>query len=253
MNKTLHIDAFKKHFKDWPQFKVADIQAFYHRQGEDLKRSTLDWRIHELKKLGVIQNVGRGLYSLDSKMPFSPEVDQKLKQLYNRLKRHFPFLTLCIWNTRWLNALMVHQPMHFYTLLEVEKDGLESVFYFIQENTNKPVLIDPSASFLEKYGARNQEQIIVKPLISEAPIQKVEKIMVPTLEKILVDLYCEGNLFAAQQGTEIGNVFMNAFERYRIDEPKLLRYAARRKKREALENLIQNIKEKALFSNSAKS
>lgn len=241
MDRSLHIENLKEYFKGRNQFSIADIQSFYQKFEKEIKRSTLDWRIYELKNLGVIQKVGRGIYSLEKGQIYIPSVDAALKRLFNKVQNKFPFLQVCVWNTKWLNEFMTHQPVRFYILIEVEKDGMEPLFYFLKEHTSKEVFLNPSASFLEKYATHEQEFVLVTHLVTEAPAQEVEKTKVPTLEKMLVDIFSDDVIFASQQGQEMKTIFSNAFDKYLIDKPKLLRYAARRSKREELENYINSI------------
>ena len=82
--------------------------------------------------------------------------------------------------------------------------------------------------------------IIIKNLNSEAPIQKWNNINVPTLEKILVDIIADDELFAAQQG-ELEFIFKSAFDKYNINESKMKRYASRRNREAEIKNQTNRI------------
>ena len=81
----------------------------------------------------------------------------------------------------------------------------------------------------------------MKPLVSEAPTQKIAGINTVTIEKMLVDLFCDGILYAAQQGSERVTIFREAFEKYTINESRMLRYAGRRRKKEELRSYLNAI------------
>jgi hypothetical protein len=83
--------------------------------------------------------------------------------------------------------------------------------------------------------------ITIRPLTSGAPIRKQEGISVASLEKILVDLAVDKEFFPFQ-GNEVYNIFNSAFKHYTINHNTLLRYAARRGKREKIEEIIDTIK-----------
>lgn len=134
---------------------------------------------------------------------------------------------------------MIHQPGIFYTLIEVEKDAMESVFYFLQTKTNN-VFMDPSESLLARY-AQSKDNIIVTNLVTEAPTQKIDKVVSATLEKMLVDIFCNDVIFSAQQGREMKVIFRTAFDKYIIDQAKMMRYAGRRGKRTELQNHVHNL------------
>src|SRR3546814_760800 len=94
---------------------------------------------------------------------------------------------------------------------------------------------------LEQYIQEIGSPVIVRYLISEAPLQKIKKYYTITIEKILVDLFCDEKLFAIYHGKEKRTIFQEAYAKYTINKSKLLRYATRRGKREALESYINQI------------
>jgi len=233
--KIINVEAFKSHFQSQTTFGIRDIWDFYGQFEKDLKRSNLDLRIYELKQMGVIHRVGRGVYSLKVPIYFIPDIDKKTLSLYRRLSKECPYLKICVWHSKWLNQFMVHQIGRFYILVEVEKESVESVFYILKEK-ERDVFLNPSPELLYQY-ADSKESIVVKPIVSESPVLLVDKIQTFPLEKILVDILSD-EIFEAYQGAELNNIYENAFERYSINEPKMLRYASRRKrKKEVLERI----------------
>lgn len=219
-------------------FRVSDIIAFYGQFEENIKRTTIDWRIYELKNKGVLQRVGRGRYSLGKGTLYHPEINKPLKSLYAKIYKHFPYLKICLWNTKWINEFMIHQPGRFYQLIETDKDATESLFYFLKEH-KKDVFLAPSIEILNQYAFDKKEITIITNLVTEAPVQTINKTPTVTLEKMLVDIFCDPVLFGAQQGAEMKNIYSNAFDIYIVDEPKLLRYAARRKRKEEIHEFIK--------------
>lgn len=134
---------------------------------------------------------------------------------------------------------MIHQPFRFYTLVEVEKEVMESVFYALREH-GKEVFLDPSEEIVNKYLVNASEPIVISKLTTEAPTQKVNKVVTQTIEKLLVDIYCDPIIFAAQQGSELKRIYQTAFDKYNVNNTKMFRYASRRNKREEIENFIKN-------------
>ena len=134
---------------------------------------------------------------------------------------------------------MIHQPGRFYILVEVEKDATESVFYFLKEE-KLPVFIEPTIDIIEKYLFDSKETLIVKPLVTEAPLQKIEGINTITLEKMLVDIFCDNVIFAAQQGSELRTIYQEALTKYSVNENRMLRYANRRRKKDSLQEYLNS-------------
>ena len=114
------------------------------------------------------------------------------------------------------------------------------MFYFLRE-IKKSVFIDPTKDILEKYVVNENEVFIVKPLVSEAPTQTVNGVETATIEKILVDIFCDDVIFSAQQGAEMRTIFKEAFDKYTINQSKILRYADRRKKKDELHEFVKTI------------
>jgi hypothetical protein len=135
---------------------------------------------------------------------------------------------------------MLHQPGQFYTILEVEKNVMESVFYALKE-LGKDVFLDPPEEILNKYVLNLREPIIITRLTTEAPTQEIDNVNSTTLEKMLTDIYCDQTLFAAHQGAEMQNIYRVAFEKYIVSTAKMLRYANRRNKKTEIEEFMNKI------------
>ena len=199
--------------------------------------TTINWRVYNLVQSGVLNRIGRGKFALGANKTYTPEISSRMKSIHSKLKKNFPFLKTCIWNTSSLNEFMIHQPGRFYLLVEVEKEATQSVFYFLKENKYS-VFIEPSSDILEKYLPDDKVTLIVKSLVSEAPLQTVNGINLPTIEKMLVDVFCDNVIFAAQQGSEMSTIFREALSKYTVNENRMLRYADRRRKKDSFREFL---------------
>jgi hypothetical protein len=193
--------------------------------------------VYTLVQEGVLQRIGRGKFRLGESRKYIPEISSLTKSIYKKLKAEFPYVNFCVWNTSVLNEFMQHQPTRFFLLVETDKETTNSVFYFLRE-IKKTIFIEPTIDILEKYLMNDKDVIIIKPLISEAPTQNVNGVETATIEKILVDVFCDDVIFSAQQGAEKRTVFKEAFTKYTINQSKMLRYAARRRKKEELNQFV---------------
>jgi len=133
---------------------------------------------------------------------------------------------------------MLHQPMSYITLVDVDPDASESVFNKLKDKWgNTKVLYKPTADEFDRYAVGRQNIVIVKDLISEAPIEQQDGVYVPTLEKIVVDIFAEKDIFSAFSGREISIIFNELDSIYSISRTKLLRYAKRRNAKDILNTL----------------
>lgn len=239
MTKTIE-NTIPSYFKSKSQISREKLGNLIKEDFPELSEGTITVYLSKLKKAGIINNPERGVYSITNKQIFNPEINQNLKKIYNKIHKEFPFIDLCVWNTKWLNDLMRHQPFKNYTIIEVEKEAEEQIFNAMTE-WNKNVYFNPNEEILERYISSNSEEvIIVKNLVTEAPTTKNNKIRIPTLEKLLVDIIIDKELFAAQQG-EIEFIYQSAFKKYAINTAKMKRYAIRRNRETELEKIINKI------------
>lgn len=235
----------KRHFKSRTVFETQDIAAFYEQNEKDIKQTTVNWRVHTLIQSGVLQRIGKGKFIFGKGRNYVPEVSSATTSFFKRLKAEFPYTNLCVWNTSVLNEFMQHQPNRSYVLVETDKETTNSIFYFLRDADNyrkkKPVFVEPTTDILEKYIVNEKEIFIVKPLVSEAPTQNINNVETATIEKMLVDIFCDDVIFSAQQGAEMRTIFKNAFDKYTINQSKMLRYADRRRKKEELNKFAKTI------------
>jgi hypothetical protein len=94
---------------------------------------------------------------------------------------------------------------------------------------------------LEKYLPNNKDVLIVKPLVTEAPTQNIKELVTISLEKLLVDIYCDDVIFAPQQGSEMRTIFENALTKYAINQSRMLRYANRKGKKISFTKYLNSI------------
>jgi hypothetical protein len=193
-----------------------------------------------LVKTGILTRVGRGKFLIGNRKNYIPEIQAKLKTLNNKIIKQFPFLDYCLWSSSFYNEFMHHQPGKFYLIVEVEKDATESIFFFMKENKYS-VFLDPTKELLNRYVPDEKETWIVKSLVTEAPTQNINGIQTTTIEKLLVDLFCDTLILNAQQGAERDIIFDNAILKYTVNENRMLRYANRRRKKVELSNYLKTI------------
>ncbi len=236
----LNIDTLKSYFREKEFFESHDLFEFYSKQEPEVNATTVNWRIYNLIHSGILYRIGRGKFTLDVGKHFIPELSTGIKLLSRKLHKQFPYIKVCIWNTSVINEFMLHQPGSFFILIEVDGVAVESVFYFLKENKYQPFL-DPHIDLINKYAIDKKDALIVKSLVTESPCQNIQGIKTVTIEKMLVDIYCDESIFAAQQGSEMSHIFKEALEKYSVNENRMLRYAARRNKKNAFDDFLSKV------------
>lgn len=147
---------------------------------------------------------------------------------------------MCIWSPRVLSFFMIHVPNIGYTFVDVEKEGMESVFHALQNmNLSRNILFAPSVKDCERY-LTGTDAIVVRQLIGQSPLTEVDGSTVPRIEKILVDAIGDNEMQFAG-GSEIYNIYEYVRERNNVNMSKLMRYASRRNRKEKVEQIFNTI------------
>lgn len=230
------IQNIKKYFGD-KIFSTNDLYNFYKIGEPDIKRSLVNWRVYDFVKKGVLKRMGKGLFKIDDSKTYSPTIDDKTKKIFNEIAKNFPFLSCCCWNTSTLNAFTQHLANKQMTLVEVDRDGVESVVNFLKEK-HKNVFFNPSKEVIDNYLHDLDDAIVVRNLVTESPLLKVGALHTASLEKIFVDIFCDTAIFSFYQGNELAHIYKNVMSEFAINMPKMMRYAKRRGKNDEIKDFI---------------
>lgn len=182
-----------------------------------------------------MERKNQGVYSLPNSL-FA--VSKEIQELNEILKNKFPFANFCFWSSNVLMPFMHHIPILNFIYLDVEYDVAETVFNFLKSKHQRTIFFRPSKDEYNRYVA-GTDAIIIRGLVSESPLQIIENVPTPTLEKVLVDIVGDVE-FDFLQGTEITYFYRNVLDRNVINKKKLIRYATRRGRREEVEQLYNN-------------
>lgn len=241
--KNFYEKQLVSRFEKQKTFSRQELYDFYLNYKPEMSEGTFGWRIYELKKRNLIKNVGKGIYSLSQKPEYLPTLDDSSKKIARLLIKIFRDLKYCVWETSWLNEFSNHQIGTHFIILEIEKDLINSAFFALKDNNVKDLFLQPGEREMEIYILEKENPVILKCLISRSPIQKIRdkylKINIPTLEKILTDLYCDRDIFYFFSGKELENIFENALNRYTINFSRLFSYANRRGKEIEIKDFIK--------------
>lgn len=233
MQITGKITSFNHQFSGQDIITIEDIKQYFRLQQPEIKDNAVRVRIHALKEEGIIQSAGKGKYALQIKPIFTPPLSEKLQNLGRIVKENFD-LDYCITSSAWINEFSLHQAFHNMIIVEAEKDFLGSLFDVLRSGGKREVYLRPNKEVYELYVSTARNPIIIKSLITRSPIQKKDNFYIPTLEKLLVDLFSDTIVYKAYQGQELIYIFEHAFRLYAVDYNRLLAYAARRKKKNKL-------------------
>lgn len=220
-------------------FTSNDLYAFYVDYEPNLKKTTFRWRVYKLKNSGVINTLKKGVYTVTSKKDFEPIIDNKLIAIYMKVKEQFPYTNMAIWETSWLNNYIIHQTFSSNIILEVEKEAATIVFDYLRD-TSRDVYLNPGKLEIEKYIVSGENNVFIKNLTKTSPLIERDGIKIPKLEKIIVDVFMDDEMFIAYQGAELKNMFQFFFRTFNINQSTLNQYANKRHVREKLISFLED-------------
>ena len=186
-----------------------------------------------------IIRTGRDRYikksNLNNKTFYISMISRDTRKIIEEVSKKYPYIKFQVWELRSLNEFVNHLISKNVIYIDVENDGCEFVYGFLQEKYKKRLLLKPNKKELMYY--LSNDDIIINKLVSEAPENK-DDIHVATLEKIIVDIFTGKVLKSTISRTEYKNVIERAFSKYLINQRQLFRYARRRNKEKELIDFI---------------
>lgn len=207
---------------------------------ESITDSAISLSINRMLQCGELVKKAWGQYSVKerSKRPFFPIPNDVIKRIYQLLKDEFPYTNMCVWDPRIIVPFMQHIPNIQLLIAEVERVAMEPAFNLLQANVpNLRVIFNPSSVDYAHY-VSGYPSIVVKPLISQAPMFHWGGILMPSLEKIMVDIISDVE-FTFAQGAELNTIYDTVMSSYEVNNKALFRYADRRGRRGEVERLIK--------------
>jgi hypothetical protein len=237
----LETDQMKLEFQQKEAFSFNELLDFWHLNDGTSNRATGHWRIHTLKKKGILQEIRSGWYTLKVKPVYTPSPDKRQLAIEKIIHQKYRQLTYCTWNLNWLNEFTVHQFPVDNSIVEVEKELVESVIGLLEQSGYTDLGWAVSQHRMQLTGVKNPVYVLSLP--SRAPVTRltIERVdlRVPRLEKLLVDLYDDMQLLYYLQGPELERIFSHATSQYAINYTTLFAYAKRRYKDIALKEFLQ--------------
>ena len=174
-------------------------------------------------------------------LSFIVKANAKTRSLFRSISGQYPFADFCVYSADVITPLL-HDMMPNNTIyIETNRDTVESVFDMLLPKYNGRIFLMPTKEIATTYIDFAKENIIVKPLVTEAPLALDGKVSVPTLEKLLVDTRVDADFFYLH-GYENLEMLRTAISHYDVNRNRLLRYADRRNIKESIIKDLETIK-----------
>ena len=231
------MNASKRQILDFAKENQRVSVSFLALSG--MKPVTARQYLSSLAKDNELVRVAQGEYALPDKQSFRYVPSEEVKKIYASLKSELPFTDFCIYDGSILSPIQHHLSINKAIYVETNRDAVESVFARLKES-HEDVYRQPDSAFMYDYVDLRNQCVIVKTLVTEAPLMTVDGVRVPTLEKMLVDTQKDAD-FDYVRGAESQYMYQMAFDLYNINTQRLLRYARRRSISQEIQELLNQI------------
>lgn len=220
----------------------TQIKEEYNAIYKNIKNENINLVINWLKKNGVIAPINKDIYFFKEYIPYNIKYGEDEIKIYKSIKKEYPKINIAVWNTSNLNNFNQHHVISTYIVVEVEKLGIEVVAFLLKEKfENKfTILMEEDLTNNKLLYLNNERLLIIKKLIYKSPIKKNKDIIVPKLEKILVDLFID-KIYLIYQGNELIHIYENAIKLSDVNFTTLYMYAKRRNKEKEIREFIAKL------------
>lgn len=238
MNRqAVDISQFSKYFAEYSKpITLEAIRRYFRQVNPGIADSTVNWHAHELVKASVLERIGRGLFKLGEGKDYCPAITELETQVIGRIRKDFPLISFCVWNSGIINEFAQHLSGYPFILVDVEREVSESVYLKLKEHF-APVFYRLNQKLLNDLLPDFENPIVVRNLVTESPLNENDGLPVISLEKLLVDLLSDDE-FTYLEGSELRAIYRNAFYKYTVNENRLLRYAARKGRKSEVKEFI---------------
>ncbi len=241
MEDALGTEELKKEFGEGRVFDRSDLRDFYTRAGEsELNENTLLSRIYALKRKGIIASVSRGKFVLGSRPAVRFLFNDAHNELRELLHNQLPHVQVVIWDLEKLCSLAGTKPEHSVVFVEADKEACEIVFDELKHK-RPGVFVMPGEEIMSRYVPLFEAPVVIKPLISEAPLEHFNRTLLPSPEKLIVDIPAEPLYFKEIQGGAMHDLVKSLFTQNVINQSALKRYAKRRGMLSRLELFLKRL------------
>ena len=219
-------------------YSRAKLMDKLRADNPSLSQNSFQWAMGTMVKTGRIERIGHDEYALSSgkQLPlYTPMYSDEAITLIEKISKQYPYICFTVFETTLLNEFLNHLIAQNTIFVQAEKDSSVFVFRYLQEGNSQNLMYRPTKKDFSLYW--KSDSIIVTDLITEAPLSQSRPHDI-TIEKLLVDVYCDKLIRGTYGKSEYKGVMEQAKATYLLDKVKLLRYARRRNKEEEIARIF---------------
>ena len=206
-----------------------------------LNDGSYQWAIGGMLKSGEIIRTGFDEYMVaagNSLPEYLPVYTSPASGLLKKVTHKYPYIGFTVFETVLMNDFLNHLIAQNTIFIQVEKDASAYVFRFLQDEGSGNIMYKPTKKDFNLYWAA--DAVIVTDMVSEAPIASNNPHAI-TIEKMLVDMYCDKLIQSTYSKAEYPSILEQVIKTYKVERPKMLRYAGRRNKASEIKEILAKL------------
>ena len=218
-----------------------ELISVFSSDEKTLKENSFQWRLGGYLKSGKLIKTGYDEYRMPDEitiLPYQPQYSEMAVNIITYLSDLYPYVSFSVFESVLMNEFLNHLIAQNTIFVQVEKESASFVFRSLQEAGYTNVMYKPSAKDRALYWKK--DCIIVTDMVSEAPLSRQNPHFI-TLEKMLVDMYCDKFISGTYSIAEFPGVIKQAAGSYLLDRTRMLRYARRRNKEKEIREMLGEI------------
>ena len=236
-----HNKDAKSNMKTDTVYSRQQIISLIREDSPEYSSGSCQWKLGEMLKSGEIIRTGYDQYMMPARKirpVYLPDYSELAVTIKNQLTEKYPYIAFTVFETVLMNEFLNHLVAQNTIFIQAEKDIASFVFRSLQDAGYRNVMLKPAKKDFDLYWTKNV--IVVTSLVSEAPMQVSDPHSM-TIEKLLVDIYCDKLIRSTYSREEYSSIVEQAFEKYRIDRIRMLRYARRRNREKEIIRFLEEV------------
>lgn len=200
-----------------------EILDSIRKENAEISDTNLKWKLFHYCRDNGLQSIGAQQYAKANSV-YDYALGTVAEEISNKLRTQYPEIKLVVWESRilneWLNLLIAKNTI----FIEAPKDFLDTIYDALTEfDENRMVLLNPKMEEYFRY--QRNDLIVLRTMVDRAPVSKNNHL---TIEKLFVDLLCDKFLIGLFDAYTVQELIEDASASYVVNEKKLLAYARRR-------------------------
>lgn len=184
-------DKTAKNMKTDTKYSRQQLISLLREDAPSLNDGSYQWAVGGMLKSGKIIRTGFDEYMVAAGNPlpeYMPTYTSLASALSKKITDKFPYIAFTVFETVLMNDFLNHLIVQNTIFIQAEKEASVFLFRFLQNEDIGNVMYKPTRKEFNRYWTA--DSVIIADMVSEAPVASNNPHVI-TIEKMLVDMYCD--------------------------------------------------------------